>query len=56
MKLNSGYEMPIIGLGTSSIFDPQSFYNAIEVGYRHFDTATKYRNEEFIGEAISRAI
>lgn len=48
--------MPVIGFGTSSIVDPNSFYSAINVGYRHFDTATKYQNEQFIGEALGRAI
>ena len=48
--------MPILGFGTSSILDPESFYTAVKVGYRHFDTATKYANEQFIGEALTRAI
>ena len=29
---------------------------ALKNGYTHFDTATIYGNEEFIGEAIARAI
>lgn len=56
LKLSSGFEMPVLGFGTSSIVDPESFYTAIKVGYRHFDTATKYKNEEFIGEALERSI
>ena len=29
---------------------------AIEVGYRHIDTASMYKNEEFIGQAIKETI
>ncbi|KAI3894309.1 hypothetical protein MKX03_001856, partial [Papaver bracteatum] len=30
--------------------------NAIKMGYRHFDTASAYRSEEFLGEAMSEAL
>ena len=29
---------------------------AIELGYRHFDTATLYKNEESLGRALKKAI
>ena len=45
LKLNSGYEMPSLGFGTSGIKTTEPFYTALKVGYRHFDTATKYENE-----------
>ena len=48
--------MPIMGFGTSSITDPSSFITAVKVGFRHFDTATRYQNEQFIGEAITKCI
>jgi len=48
--------MPIIGLGTGSIKNPDIFVQAIKLGYRHFDTASIYENEEFLGEAIKQAI
>jgi diketogulonate reductase-like aldo/keto reductase len=56
LKLNSGFEMPSLGFGTSGIKTTEPFYSAIKVGYRHFDTASKYGNEEFLGEALTRAI
>lgn len=56
LKLSSGFDMPSMGFGTSGIKSADVFYSAIKVGYRHFDTATKYANEEFIGEAITRAV
>lgn len=48
--------MPALGFGTSSISDPNVFYTAVNVGYRHFDTATKYGNEAALGEALNRAM
>ena len=42
-----------MGFGTNPIKDPQVFLSAMEVGYRHFDTAGCYENEEFLGEAIA---
>jgi diketogulonate reductase-like aldo/keto reductase len=52
LKLNSGFEMPVVGFGTAGIKDVHTFETAIKLGYRHLDTATFYKNEEFIGEAI----
>ncbi len=48
--------MPALGFGTYLIKDPEVFYLALKNGYTHFDTATVYENEEFIGEAITRAV
>jgi len=45
-------QMPILGLGTSSVKNANIFEQAINVGYRHFDTASYYDNEEILGEAI----
>ncbi|XP_053621214.1 aldo-keto reductase AKR2E4-like isoform X2 [Plodia interpunctella] len=68
LKLNNGGKMPAIALGTFLGFDqngPVKSQNkqlrdvvmeAIEVGYRHFDTAAIYDTEEEIGEAIKLKI
>lgn len=53
--------MPTIGLGTYQLTDeerhPDVMYKAIvESGYRLLDCATKYTNEELVGQAIQRAI
>ena len=56
LKLNSGYEMPSLGFGTACIQTTEPFYTALKVGYRHFDTATRYENEQYIGEALTRGI
>ena len=59
VTLNSGYEMPILGLGTYSLHGDtakNSVRAAIESGARLIDTASAYGNEEEIGEAIREAI
>ena len=48
--------MPVIGLGTLEIKNSETIYTALKNGYRHFDTATRYGNEEFVGEALKRGI
>jgi diketogulonate reductase-like aldo/keto reductase len=45
LKLNSGFEMPSMGFGTSGIKSIEPLYTALKVGFRHFDTATRYDNE-----------
>jgi diketogulonate reductase-like aldo/keto reductase len=56
-KLNNGVEIPVIGLGTYRIghTDEETYRavrRALEVGYRHIDTATLYLNEKPVGRAI----
>ena len=53
--LRSGVAMPLLGLGTWQMSGSQcrrAVRYAIEVGYRHLDTATMYRNERDIGSAV----
>jgi diketogulonate reductase-like aldo/keto reductase len=54
--LRGGGEMPLLGFGTWQI-DGEAAYpavrDALEVGYRHIDTATGYSNEKFVGSALS---
>ncbi len=55
VMLNSGYEMPIMGLGTYSLSDEEC-YNSVtallESGGRLIDTAYMYGNEAAVGRAI----
>jgi len=57
--LSNNREMPVLGLGTYKISDRdrafEAFLYAIEIGYRHFDTAALYGNEEILGEAIRKS-
>ncbi|XP_038206661.1 1,5-anhydro-D-fructose reductase-like [Zerene cesonia] len=51
--------MPTLGLGTwqaSSDVIESIVYRALELGYRHIDTAFNYNNEEAIGKAIKKWI
>ncbi|SIQ94045.1 2,5-diketo-D-gluconate reductase B [Haladaptatus litoreus] len=47
--------LPEIGLGTMGISDPERIASAIEMGYRHLDTAQIYENEEVVGKGIELA-
>lgn len=59
VKLSSGYEMPIVGLGTWRS-EPEEIDRAVqaalECGYRHIDTAFNYKTEEPIGKTIKNWI
>ena len=55
VTLNSGYEMPIYGIGTYSLLNEEcvnSVTTALENGVRLIDTAHMYHNEESVGEAV----
>lgn len=54
-----GDELPRLGLGTyrNEAFEQcaESVRTALEVGYRHVDTAQSYGNEDAVGEGLQRA-
>ena len=55
VKLNSGYEMPLNGIGTYSLTGDTCYdaiTSALNSGVRLIDTAYMYSNEEEIGKAI----
>ena len=55
VTLNNGVEMPIVGFGVFQIppdETEEAVTNALEVGYRHIDTAASYQNEEAVGHAV----
>ncbi|EDO18407.1 hypothetical protein Kpol_1013p82 [Vanderwaltozyma polyspora DSM 70294] len=56
-KLSNGYSIPSVGLGTYDIpnnVTANVVYEALKAGYRHFDTAVLYGNEEEVGQGIHR--
>lgn len=58
LKLSNGVEIPQLGFGVFQIPPEETkdvVKKAIEVGYRHFDTAQAYFNEAEIGEAIKES-
>lgn len=54
--LYNGIKLPLIGYGTFQIRDAaqceQCVLEALETGYRLFDTAASYENETAIGKAL----
>lgn len=59
VQLNSGYAMPVLGLGTwtqNNTNAAESVYVALKNGYRLIDTARYYGNEKGVGEGLKRAI
>ena len=57
--LNSGYRMPVIGLGTWTLSDDEagnSVYHALKSGMRLIDTARYYGNETGVGRGLRRAV
>lgn len=59
ISFNDDREMPQLGLGTYKLNDDECIHvvrEAIDLGYRHFDTATLYKNEEALGTALHQAI
>ncbi|WP_210713682.1 aldo/keto reductase [Pseudomonas sp. MWU349] len=53
---HSGLRMPKLGLGTWPMLDQEctrAVEQALELGYRHIDTAQAYNNEEAVGQALA---
>lgn len=56
LPLRSGATIPLLGFGTWQLSGPEAYdavRAALEVGYRHLDTATVYRNEDQVGRALA---
>ncbi len=57
LMLKTGYRIPVLGMGTWQLSGrkcTEAVEAAIDSGYRHFDTAEAYKNEEYIGHAIKK--
>jgi diketogulonate reductase-like aldo/keto reductase len=59
ITLHNGVEIPKIGFGTFRIPDGKEVIDAVktalQIGYRHIDTASAYNNETGIGKAIKES-
>ncbi|KMY23204.1 2,5-diketo-D-gluconate reductase A [Actinobaculum suis] len=56
--LNSGTTIPAFGLGTYKMDDTTAEFavnEALQMGYRHIDTAQMYHNEEAVGRGIKKS-
>jgi 2,5-diketo-D-gluconate reductase A len=56
VKLADGNQLPMLGLGVWQVPDGATTENAVrfalELGYRHIDTAQAYGNEASVGKAL----
>jgi 2,5-diketo-D-gluconate reductase A len=58
LTLNTGAEIPQLGIGVFKVDDDECervVSDALELGYRHIDTAMIYRNEAAVGRAIANS-
>jgi len=59
VTLNNGVKMPLLGFGVFQVTDLAECERAVEdalgVGYRLFDTAASYQNEEAVGRALRKS-
>jgi 2,5-diketo-D-gluconate reductase A len=58
IRLNNGVEIPQLGFGVFQVKPDEAVEavtSALEIGYRHIDTAQMYGNEKEVGEAIRRS-
>ena len=58
-KLNNGIEVPALGFGTYKITEENDMEvaigEAVDKGYRYFDTAKYYENEKILGKYLNQA-
>jgi 2,5-diketo-D-gluconate reductase A len=55
ITISPGVDLPLVGLGTWQASGRQAYdavRHALELGYRHIDTATMYGNEREVGQAV----
>ena len=58
IRLNSGYDLPVLGLGTYALHGntcTNAVISAIQSGYRLIDTASFYGNEREVGEGVRKS-
>lgn len=58
MRLNSGDDLPVVGLGTYALYGKtctNAVISAVKSGYRLIDTASFYGNEREVGEGIRKS-
>jgi hypothetical protein len=61
LRSGSAKPMPVVGMGTAVVTvehetTKDAVVAAIEVGYRHFDTAWVYGTEKPLGDAVAEAV
>lgn len=59
IALKNGRKVPLIGFGTWRLNGQQAIsavHTALDLGYRHIDTAAMYGNEDEVGKAIDKSL
>lgn len=60
VPLNTGVQMPLLGLGTYKLLTPENVHQAVDAalaaGYRAFDSAAVYQNEVDLGRALKELL
>jgi diketogulonate reductase-like aldo/keto reductase len=55
--LNNGLKMPRFGLGTYKMIDSSTIKQAVsQEGYRMYDCASFYKNEDIVGKALDELL
>src|SRR5699024_12859679 len=57
-SLRGGAKIPLLGLGTWELSSDEGYdavRDALDIGYRHIDTATNYKNESVLGRALKHS-
>ncbi|MDT5176329.1 MAG: 2,5-diketo-D-gluconate reductase, partial [Mycobacterium sp.] len=58
IELNDGSRIPQVGFGVYKVAPEETaaaVRTALEIGYRHLDTATMYHNEAGVGQGVRDA-
>lgn len=58
LTLKTGNSIPVMGFGTWHLQGDAGYRavsDALEIGYRHFDTADRYANHDVVGKAIKNS-
>ncbi len=57
LKIGShDHQIPQLGFGCYQVSDEEPFYMALKHGFRHFDSAVFYRNEEKLAKQLLRGM
>jgi len=56
LRFGNARPIPAVGMGTAVSAPMNAVLAAIEVGFRHLDTAAMYGSERSVGEAVAEAV
>ncbi|KAL6772274.1 hypothetical protein ACKKBG_A29595 [Auxenochlorella protothecoides x Auxenochlorella symbiontica] len=56
VELSNGALLPLVGIGTYDLKNEEALVTALEVGYRHIDAASIYKNQDLVGRGLAAFI